>query len=117
MRINGIKVKGKNTIKEKQKKKNDQKKKGICPPGFNPAPQLSPTQKVSPYKTEPCDCFTVGSSKLIESKYFSLPFTLFEPCGAVFIVNSKTHLRKNSLNEYFKTFSHYIRVYSLSGFV
>ena len=49
-------------------------------------------------------------------KYFSVPFTLFEPYGAVFIMNSKIHLRKNSSNEYFKTISHYLRVYSLSGF-
>ena len=27
-------------------------------------------------------------------KYFSVPFTLFEPCGAAFIMNSKIHLRK-----------------------
>ena len=31
--------------------------------------------------------------------------------------NSKIHLRENSLNEYFKTISHYFRVYSLSGFI
>ena len=30
--------------------------------------------------------------------------------------NSKMHLRKNSSNLYFKTISHYLRVYSLSGF-
>ena len=38
-----------------------------------------------------------------------------EPYGAVFIMNSKMHLRKNSSNEYFKTISHYLRVYS--GFI
>ena len=32
-----------------------------------------------------------NSSKLIVLKYFSLPFTLFEPYGAVFIMNSKIH--------------------------
>ena len=31
-----------------------------------------------------------------------------EPYGAVFIINSKIHLRKNSSNEYFKTISHYL---------
>ena len=46
-----------------------------------------------------------------------LPFTLFEPCGAVFLMNSKIHLSKNSLNEYFQAISHYFRVYSLSGFL
>ena len=35
---------------------------------------------------------------LIALKYFSLSFTLFEPCGAVFIMNSKRHVRKNSLS-------------------
>ena len=55
--------------------------------------------------------------KLIALKYLSLLFTLFEPYGAVFIMNSKIHLRKNSSNEYFKTISHYLRVYSLSGFI
>ena len=31
-------------------------------------------------------------------------------------MNSKIHLRKNTSNLYFKTISHYLRVYSLSGF-
>ena len=44
--------------------------------------------------------------KLIALKYLSLLFTLFEPYGAVFSMNSKIHLRKNSSNEYFKTISH-----------
>ena len=44
-------------------------------------------------------------------------FTLFEPCGTVFITNSKKQLRKNSLKEYFKAISHYFRFYSLSGFI
>ena len=55
--------------------------------------------------------------KLIALKYLSLLFTLFEPYGAVFIMNSKMHLRKNSSNEYFKTISHHRLVYSLSGFI
>ena len=50
-------------------------------------------------------------------KYFSLPFTLFGPCGAVIIINSKMNLRKKSLKEYFKTISHCFRVYPLSGFI
>ena len=37
--------------------------------------------------------------------------------GAVFIMNSKIHLRKNNSNEYLKTISHYFRVYSLSVFI
>ena len=35
-------------------------------------------------------------------RYFSQLFTLFEPCGAVFIINSKIHVRKNSSSEYFQ---------------
>ena len=32
-------------------------------------------------------------------------------------MNSNIHLRKNSLNEYFKATSHYFLVHSLSGFI
>ena len=86
-------------------------------PGFEPAFQLPPAKKVRPLTTEPCDHFAILRRKLTVLKYLSLPFTLFEPYGAVFIMNSKMHLRKNSSNEYFKTISHYLRVYSLSGFI
>ena len=82
-------------------------------------PSCTPTsssKKVRNLTTGPCDHCADNSSKLIVLNYFSLPFTLFEPYGAVFIMNSKIHLRKNSSNEYFKTISHYFRVYSLSGF-
>ena len=41
---------------------------------------------------------------------FSLPFTLFEPCGAVFMMNSKIHFRKNSSNKYFKAILYYFHV-------
>ena len=64
--------------------------------------------------TGPCDHCAEYMSKLIVLKYFSLLFTLFEPYGAVFIMNSKIHLRKKSSNEYFKTISHYFRVYGSS---
>ena len=45
MRINGNKAKGKHTMKEKKKRK---QKKCTEPklPGFEPAPQLPPEQKV-----------------------------------------------------------------------
>ena len=86
-------------------------------PGLEPScTPTSSSEKVWPLTTGPCDHCADNSSKLIVLKYFSLPFTLFEPYGAVFIMNSKIHLRKNSSNEYFKTISHYFRVYSLSGF-
>ena len=79
-------------------------------------PPTTSSEKVRLPTTKPCDYCSDYLSKLIVLKYFSLPFTLFEPYGAVFIMNSKIHLRKNSSNEYFKTISHYLRVYSLSGF-
>ena len=50
----------------------------VTPPGFEPAPQLPSAKNV--------------------------PLNLFEPCGAVFIMNSKIHVRKNSLNDYSKRF-------------
>ena len=91
MRIKSKKPKGKKTMKDK-------KKPEVATGGFEPASQLPPAKIVRPL-----------------TKYLSLPFTLFEPYGAVFIMNSKIHLRKNSSNEYFKTISHYLRVYS--GFI
>ena len=36
--------------------------------------------------------------------YYPLPFTLFESCGTVFIMNSKIQLRKNSLANISKSF-------------
>ena len=71
---------------------------------------------MQPHTTGPWEHWTILYLKLIVLKYFFLPFTLFEPCGAVFIMNSKIHVRKNSLNKYFKAILHYFRVYSLSGF-
>ena len=86
-------------------------------PGLEPScTPTSSSEKVRPLTTGPCYHCADNSLKLIVLKYFSLPFTLFEPYGAVFIMNSKIHLRKNNSNEYFKTISHYFRVYSLSGF-
>ena len=38
----------------------------------------------------------------------SLPLTLFEACGAVFIMNSNIRLRKINLSAYFKAISHYL---------
>ena len=108
VRINSKKPKGKKTMKEK--KNGSRQKEPSCTP-------TSSSEKVRPLTTGPYDHCTDNSSKLIVLKYFSLPFTLFEPYGAVFIMNSKIHLRKNSSNEYFKTISHYLRVYSLSGFI
>ena len=54
----------------------------------------SSSKKVRNLTTGPCDHCADNSSKLIVLNYFSLPFTLFEPYGAVFIMNSKLHLKK-----------------------
>ena len=59
-------------------------------------------KKVRPLTTGPCDNYAKQWLKVIVLKYFSLPFTLFEPCGAVFIMNSKIHLRKNSSKRVFE---------------
>ena len=86
-------------MEEKRPKR--KKKLEVAPPGFEPASKLPLGQYASPHTTGPCEHYLV-------LPYFSLPFTLFEPCGAGFIMNSKIHARKNSLNEYFKTpVSHY----------
>ena len=83
----------------------------VATPGFEPAPQLPPAKKVRFLTTGPCDHCSEWKVKFkIVLKYFSLPFTLFEPCGAVFMMNSKIHLRKNRSNEYFKAILHYFRV-------
>ena len=88
------------------------KKMEVATPGFDLHPNfLKPKSAAS-------DHYTKISLKLIVLKYFSLPFTLFEPCRAVFIMNSKIHLSKSSSKrDDFKTISHYLRVYSLSGFI
>ena len=49
---------------------------------------------------------------LLHFKQFSLPYTLFEACGAVFIVNSKIHLWKISCIS--KPIWHYFGVNSIS---
>ena len=77
---------------------------------MNLHPNFLQRKKVRLLNTGPCDHCTVLNVKLIVLKYFSLPFTLFEPCGAVFMMNSKINLRKNSSNEYFKAILHYFLV-------
>ena len=49
-----------------------------------------------PHTTGTCVRCTIWNLILIVLKYFSLRFSLFEPCRAVFNMNSKVHLRKNS---------------------
>ena len=55
------------------------------------------------------------SGKILQFKHFSLPYTLFEAFGAVFITHSKINLRKICLNEYFNAILHYFGVNLLSG--
>ena len=57
----------------------------------------------------------INTVKLLQFKHFSLLYVLFEACEAVFIMNSKIHLTKISLNEYFKVILHYFGVNSLVG--
>ena len=79
-----------NSKKPKCKKKNDERKKmEVATLGLEPAPQLPPAKKVRFLTTRPCDHYTIRMSKLTVLKYLSQPFTLFEPYGAVFIMNSK----------------------------
>ena len=94
-----------------------EKKLEVARPGFEPAPQLPPAKEGRLLTTGQCEHLQIHFVKLIALKYLSLPFTLFEPYGAVFIMNAKIHLRKNSSTEYFKTILHYFRVYSLSSFI
>ena len=72
-------------LRLERKKKTESSPAGI----FEPAPQLPPAQKVSPRTT----------FKIYSLQVFSLPFMLFEPCGGVFIMNSKINLRENSLTD------------------
>ena len=51
MRINGSKPKSKNTMLKKKRKKNLQ----VATPGFEPAPQPPPVQKISLGATGSCD--------------------------------------------------------------
>ena len=81
----------KNKTKQQQQKNKTKIKLEVAPPGLEPAPQLPSEQNV--------------------------PFNLFKPCGAIFIMNSKIHVKKNSLNDYSKPISLYFRVYPISGFI
>ena len=93
----------------------EQKKLDEATLGFEPASQLPPAKESAAFNhwaMQPLHQLQLGINSLEVS--FSA-FHTVEPYGAVFIMNSKIHLRKNSSNEYFKTISHYLRVYS--GFI
>ena len=70
----------------------------------------SPTSSSAKSCTGTYDHWKNNVLTFIVLKYFSLPFTLFEPCGAVYH-EFKDTFEENSLNEYFKTISHYFRVH------
>ena len=55
-------------------------------------------------------CGMVGSVKLLTLKQSSLPYALFEACGAVFIMNSNVHLRTNGFNDNFGVMLYYFSV-------
>ena len=93
-----------------------EKKTEVAKRGLERASQLPSAKKVWFLTTGPCDRYILFAWKLITWSIFLCHSHCFEPYGAVFIMNSKIHLRKNSSNEYFKTILHYLRVYSLSGF-
>ena len=104
VRIYSKKPKGKNTMKEK--------KMEVVTLGFQPAPQLPLAKKVRLLTTRLCDRCTSLLLKLIVLKYLSLPFTLFEPYGTVFIMNSKIQFEKKivqmSISKPFCTISVFI---------
>ena len=84
------KPKGKNTMK----KKNESSHPGI----WTCTPTVPPAKKCGLWPLG--HATTTPKSKVL--KYFPLPFTLFEPCRAVFIMNSKIHLRKISSKRAFQ---------------
>ena len=92
-------------MKEKNKRNCKQPRRNL-----NLHPNFLQLKKVRLLTNGPCDHSTNKSVELIMLKYFSLPFTLFEPCGAEFMINSKINLRKNSSKEQFKAILHYFRV-------
>ena len=84
------------------------KRKGSCHAEINLNLQQDYLRRDSGQTTGPRFPWTYKNGKLTDLKHFSLPFTLFEACGAVFIIPSKINWRKISLNEYFKAISHYL---------
>ena len=66
------------------------------------------------HTTRPLCHWIIDPVKLLHFEQFSLPYTLFEACRAVFITHSKINLRKISLNEYFNAILHYFGVNLLS---
>ena len=70
----------------------EKKKPEVATGGFEPASQLPPAKKVRPLTSGPCDR-TSFSFKINNLKYLSLPSTLFEPYGAVFIMNIQRYIR------------------------
>ena len=127
MRINRNKREGKNTMKGKNKTKQNKTKNKKIKTENNLALIWTCTLTSSSANSEalyhwamrPLHSMFIKNQFNFKTalKYFSLPFTLFGPCGAVIIINSKMNLRKKSLKEYFKTISHCFRVYPLSGFI
>ena len=55
-------------------------------------------------------CGMVGSVQVLTLKQSSLPYALFEACGAVFILNSNVLLRTNGFNDNFGVMLYYFSV-------
>ena len=88
-----------------------EKKLKVATLGFEPAFQLPPAKNVRPLTTGLRNRCVLKSEKSIVLKYLFLLFTV-EPYGAVFIMNSKIHLRKipqTSISKPFRIISVFIR--------
>ena len=116
VRITGNKPEGKK-YDERKKQRQKQKKESNPARIWTCTPTSSSAESEASYHWAMRQLLGLLFLKLILLKYFSLPFTLLEPCGAVIIMNSTIHLRKNSLNKYFKTIPHYFCIYSFSSFI
>ena len=96
------------------RRKCSKKKKRLSTQRFELTLSLPPAREYSSHL--PTLALKTNTVKLLQFKHFSLPYVLFEACGAVFIMNAKIHLTKISLNEYFKVILHYFGINSLVGF-
>ena len=109
VRIKSKKPKGKKTMKEK--------KTGSCHGGIWTRIPTSSSEKSAAsnqWAMRSVRPFFFKINNLEVS--FSAIHTVWTLWSCIYHEYSKIHLRKNSSNEYFKTISRYLRVFSLSGF-
>jgi len=74
------------------KEKKNEKKLYVASSGFEPTPQLPPAQEVRQQTTGPCGQCTIYYMKLMILKYFSLPFTLFEPNVELYLSQTQIYI-------------------------